>query len=69
LDDYDKNKKYKKISKIIKHKKFVYKNIITNEELFKLKDVSEQTGLHSSALHRMFSGLNINKTNFIRYER
>jgi len=69
VDNYDKNKEYKEISKIVKHKKFIYKNTITNEEFYKLKDVSEQTGMHSSALHRMFSGLNKNRTNFVRYER
>lgn len=70
VKNYNKNKKYKKISKINKkHTKFVYKNTITNEEFFKLKDVSKQTGIKNTTLHNMFSGLNKNKTNFIRYER
>jgi group I intron endonuclease len=69
VESYDKNKKYKKISKINKQKKFVYKNTLTNEVFFKLKDVSEQTGIKNTTLHNMFSGINKNKTNFIRYER
>lgn len=70
VDNFSKMK-FKKIGKNSSKKMliFVYKNTKTGEEFNKLSDVAEKLGIKTTTLHNMFSGLNKNKTDFIRYER
>jgi group I intron endonuclease len=68
ISDY-KDKKFKRVSKKSKKRlTFVYKNEETGDTFYKLKDVSDFLKIKYTTLHNMFSGLNKNKTNFIRYE-
>jgi len=69
IDSYEVDKNYKKLKKSSKHKKFIYKNTLTNEIFFKLKDVCESINIKQTTLLMMLNGCNRNRTNIIRYER
>lgn len=69
IDSLEIDKNYKKLKKSSKHKKFIYKNTLTNETFYKLKDVCKSINIKETTLLMMLNGTNKNKTNIIRYEK
>lgn len=68
VENYKKEKKYKKIKIQRKNIKYIYENVETGEKFNKLIDVSKILNINKSNLYHMFSGKLRNKTKFIRYE-
>lgn len=69
IESYNPNKDYKKIKKSSKNIKYIYKNTITGDIFFKLKDVCKSINIKNTTLLMMLNGSNKNRTNIIRYEK